>query len=210
VEQFRKILIFMNEPSQDQAALEAGGAVAQKSGADVTVLSVLPKIPRDMQQWVTAMRLSQIQEAALQERLKELNNFIAPLKESGLAITARVVMGNPFLQAVREVMRGGHDLLVVTAGGKGLLRNIRFDPTTLQLMRKCPCAVWAVKPGESRGPLRILAAVDPLPSDHVRDSLNKRILALATSMARMEKGELHVIHTWQVRFEKRFRGRSPI
>lgn len=210
MEQFRKILIFMNEPSQDQAALEAGAALAQKSGADVTILAVVPKIPRDIQQWVTAVRLSQIQEATLQGRLKELNDFVAPLQDAGLPVNTRVIMGTPFLQVVREVMRGGHDLLVVTAGGKGLLRNVRFDPTTLQLMRKSPCPVWAVKPGEPRGPLRILAAVDPIPSDHVRDSLNRRILELAISLARMEKGELHVIHTWQVRFEKRLRGRRKL
>ncbi|MDX1763116.1 MAG: universal stress protein [bacterium] len=210
MERFRKILLFVNDPSADQETLDRAVALARNSGADLTLLGVVPKIPGELQQWVTATRLSRIQKATGQARVEEINELAAPLRNAGLPIRTTVVTGTAFIQIVREVMRGGHDLLMVTAGGKGLMRNIRFDPTTLQLMRKSPCPVWAVKPGVSRGPLRILAAVDPLPSDRVRDSLNRRILELATSLARMEKGELHVIHTWQVRFEKRLRGRRKL
>lgn len=66
----------------------------------------------------------------------------------------------------------------------------------MHLMRKCPCPVWVMKPTQRRRYKRVLAAVDPVPSDEQHNSLNVNIMELATSLARVEGSELHVIHTW--------------
>ena len=68
----------------------------------------------------------------------------------------------------------------------------------MHLMRKCPCPVWVVKRAQTRPYVRILAAVDPSAHDQKRDSLNLLILQLASSMARKETGELHIIHVWHL------------
>ena len=41
-----------------------------------------------------------------------------------------------------------------------------------------------------------MAAVDPDPSDKVKNALNTKIMELATSMARLEGSEFHVVHAW--------------
>jgi len=66
----------------------------------------------------------------------------------------------------------------------------------MHLMRKCPCPVWVVKRAQTRPYARILAAVDPSTYDSERDSLNLLILQLASSVARKEAGELHIVHVW--------------
>jgi nucleotide-binding universal stress UspA family protein len=53
-----------------------------------------------------------------------------------------------------------------------------------------------MKPTRSRRYNRILAAVDPHPSDPVRTALNVKILDIAMSLARLEKSVLHVAHVW--------------
>ena len=64
------------------------------------------------------------------------------------------------------------------------------------LMRKCPCPVWVVKPGQHERYARILAAVDTDPDDASKDALNRTIMELATSLAQLEQSELHVVHAW--------------
>jgi nucleotide-binding universal stress UspA family protein len=82
--------------------------------------------------------------------------------------------------------------------------------TTMHLMRKCPCPVWAVKPSKKKQYHRILAAVDPSPfhSDHLK--LAKKIMELAVSLAESDGAELHVLHCWSSSFEKTLRNRSGL
>ncbi|MFC1879212.1 universal stress protein, partial [Chloroflexota bacterium] len=63
-------------------------------------------------------------------------------------------------------------------------------------MRKCPCPVWVLNPTQPKHYSRILAAVDPTPSDEQRNALNIKILDLATSLAHRERCELLIIHAW--------------
>ncbi len=43
-----------------------------------------------------------------------------------------------------------------------------------------------------------MAAVDPDPSDEVKNTLNTKIMELATSLARLEGSEFHVVHAWKI------------
>jgi nucleotide-binding universal stress UspA family protein len=67
------------------------------------------------------------------------------------------------------------------------------------------------KPTRSRRYSRILAAVDPHPSDPEGAALNVKILDLATSLARLEKSLLHVVPVWRLPHEAMYRsGRTRI
>jgi len=76
-------------------------------------------------------------------------------------------------------------------------------------MRKCPYPVWVMKPTRRERFRRILAAVDPLFVEEEKNLLNIKIMDLATSLAKMEKSELHIVHAWNFRGEQllRVRGR---
>jgi nucleotide-binding universal stress UspA family protein len=68
----------------------------------------------------------------------------------------------------------------------------------MHLLRKCPCPVWLVKPGGSANYGTILASVDlDLEGDPPEVAeLNRRILALASSLALSDFAALHVLHVW--------------
>ena len=53
-----------------------------------------------------------------------------------------------------------------------------------------------MKSGRPRRYARVLAAVDPVPSDEGHNSLNLKIVELATSLARLEGSRLHFVHAW--------------
>lgn len=67
----------------------------------------------------------------------------------------------------------------------------------MHLIRKCPCPVWMIKHPEHKRYSRILAAVDRDTKDTQRDSLNRPILEIATSLALAESSELHIVHAWE-------------
>lgn len=55
------------------------------------------------------------------------------------------------------------------------VKETLFGNTTMHLMRKCPCPVWVIKPGQSKPLGRILAAVDLVQGDKDRTALNQKI-----------------------------------
>jgi len=132
----------------------------------------------------------------VEKRRNRLARLIEPLQKGGLGVTSNILRGSASLEIIREVLRGKHDLVMMTAEAKGTLRETLFGGTSMHLMRKCPCPVWVMKPTSRARYTRVLAAVDPNPSDEEHNSLNIKIMELATSLARIEESHLHVVHAW--------------
>ena len=93
-----------------------------------------------------------------------------------------------------------------TAQGESGFKGMLFGSTAMHLMRKCPCPVWVVKKGGSERYNRIIAALDPDPSDRQRNELSAKIMDLATSLAKLEQSELLVVHAWSLYGETILRG----
>ena len=148
-----------------------------------------------------------IQEYIIEEESRRLEQWVDFIRRSGVQVSGKVLYGTPFLQIIRDVLRNERDLVMTTAEGGGALREKLFGSTTMNLMRKCPCPVWVVKPSQPERYIRILAAVDPNPLDKERQALNIKIMDLATALARLEQSELIVVHTWVFAHESSLRNR---
>jgi len=157
---------------------------------------------------ITTMRLAGFQKFAVAERLKELEQHISPIMGKGVKVTVKALVGTPFLEIIRDMLKNKRDLVLTTASGKGWLKEIIFGSTATHLMRKCPCPVWVIKPTHRKKYGRVMAAVDPDPIDRQRDSLNAKIMELATSLAHMEGSDLHVVHAWRLVGETLLSGRG--
>ena len=115
-----------------------------------------------------------------------------------VSVKTTVLVGKPFIEIIRQVLRNDHDLIIKSADADSGLREFLFSSTDKHLMRKCPCPVWIVKPTERQKYRRILAAVDQDPGEPVKETLNRQILEMATSMALSEYSEAHIVHAWEV------------
>jgi universal stress protein E len=198
MQRFKNILLVAGGEGWEGAALNRAVALAKNNRARLTVVDVVEELPRDMRVLVTSMHLADLQKLAVAERLKDLQQHIEPVIAKSFRITAKVLVGTPFIEIIREVLKNKHDLVMKTARGVSRLKEVIFGSTAMHLMRKCPCPVWVIKPEHQKKFSRIMAAVDPDPIDKKRNALNTKIMELATSLARIEGSELHVVHAWRL------------
>ena len=196
MQRFKNILLVADGEEPNMTTLGRAIALAGRNQAQLTVVSVLESLPRELMRLIAALHPEDLWRIAADERREQLERFVARIQQGEVTVTVRILCGTPFLEIVREVLRNQHDLLMMTAEGKGGVKDVLFGSTSMHLMRKCPCPVWVMKPGQRRRYARVLAAVDPVPSDEQHNSLNVKIMELATSLARVDRSELHVIHAW--------------
>jgi len=196
MQRFERIL-FVNDADVN-AAPEFRRAVhlAAVNGAQLTVIDVGQELPRTME------KLQKAFNKVNEDRLHVLSEMA---RADGIEINMRVPVGIPFIEVIKEVMQGGHDLVIKSAEGRGSLSGMLFGTTDLHLLRKCPCPVWIIKSSKRKRYARILAAVDPDPSEPANAGLNKQILELASSLATREHSELHILHTWYFTYESSLR-----
>lgn len=200
MERFKKILLVFDPGLKTQAAVNQVVSLAKDNAARVTIVSVIKDLPAEKRMAIVAMPPQELFAQAKKERQSQLDALVAELSQQGVKASAKVLSGTPFLEIIRQVLRGKHDLVITTAEGKTGLGGRLFGSTSMHLMRKCPCPVWVVKPTRRKIHKRILAAVDTA-NDHPdpqQDSLNSLILQLSGSVAQRDNSELHVVQAWSV------------
>jgi universal stress protein E len=201
MKRFKRILLIANGLAEKHSVLERAKTLARNNQAQLTILDVIKLSSRDMQVLKIYMDPEEFQRMIVHERMKDLERLISPMKRERVQGGVKVLIGIPFLEIIREVLRSNHDLVMMTAEGIGGIRDMLFGTTTMHLMRKCPCSVWAIKPAKRMQFARILAAVDPDPTDRIKNALNGKVLELAYSLAQAEMSEFHVIHAWALQGE---------
>lgn len=202
MQRFKNILVIPATPSADDAALRRAIRLAGANAARITLMWPLPQSADGGLEADAGMIAGGV-IAAVDQQLEEA---LAPARAAGLPVRTAVRIGRPFIEVIREVVRGGHDLVMKTA--RGSETALLFGSTALHLLRKCPCPVWIVNPaptptaGTRAG---VLAAVDTDTDDEKAIRLNRTIMELATSMAVLEQADLHVVHAWCVPHEELIR-----
>jgi len=182
-----KNILFVAETTVDQAsALARAVSLAERNLADLTIIDVIPAVGGAYYEGLTTSR-----RAALEA-------LIEPY-QIRVKIECRILMGTPFLEIIRAVLRNEHDLVIKAAETPGFMKRI-FGSDDMHLLRKCPSPVWLMKPPEKSTYTRILAAIDfdPLNSTGEEKGLNQEILKLASSLALSEDASLHLVHAWDV------------
>ena len=152
----------------------------------------------------------QLQNALVRDREKVIASVVKPYRDR-VNIETGVLVGTPFLEVIREVLRHNHDLVVKTAEDPEWLDRL-LGSDDMHLLRKCPCPVWLLKPGAPARFRNILATVDVDDDQRaeefeVQQALNEHVLQLSTSLAVAEQAGLYVGHAWDTIEAGSLRGR---
>ena len=198
MKRFSNILLVVDERTDCSAALKRATSLARSNSAQLTVCANIDAIPNDVRMRAITITSREVLEVAVAKTEAWLNEAVSSVATDGITVSTKVLVGKPFIEIIRQVLRDKHDLMIKSADADSGLREMLFSSTDKHLMRKCPCPVWIVKPTERQNYERILAAVDQDSDEPVKDVLNRQILEMFTSMAVAEYSEAHVVHAWEV------------
>jgi nucleotide-binding universal stress UspA family protein len=203
MERFKNILFASGGNKKDVAALGRADRLAAKNRARITLVRTVEAIPPVAGYFFSKKHLEDIQDAVLTIAEKDLATLAKKISP-GIKVEKKILTGKPFIELIRSVLTGGHDLIIKpkhpTPRGKTL------DATDLHLLRKCPCPVWIINPTQRKPFGKIIVAIDPDPSDPEKVALNADLLKIGTSLAQSEGGKVEVVHAWTLDGETTLRG----
>ncbi len=204
---FKNILLVLHGKNNEEEAVKRAFGLAKKNKAKLTIVDVLDELPDRIKDYLDIVSAEELEEIVSEERTEEIQALIKSIEISkGIKTVVKTLVGKPHIEIIKEVLRNKHDLVMKAPEGTGGTKEALFGSIDLNLMRKCPCAVWMIKPSKSNKYYRIMAAVDPDPSNETSNELNDIIMELAVSISQLEKSELHIIHVWSLFGEKALRG----
>ena len=200
MKRFKDILCTVEPGKECKLALERAVTLAENNQANLTVITVAPSISAGIGMPEGGPISTELQAATVNSHKQELENLVEPYRQY-IKIETRVLIGTPFLEIIREVLRNAHDLVIKCPESLVWLDRL-FSSDDKHLLRKCPCPVWMVRPQTGESFDRILAAVDvddsyPTKELKTHQALNEMVIELASSLAVSEFAELHVVHAWE-------------
>lgn len=199
MKRFKNILCVVEAGEVGRPALKRAVKLAENNQASLTVIDVIPRVTVSMGMPEGGPTSADLQAAMVSVHEKQLKTLVAAYR-SRLDVQTGVLAGVPFLEIIREVLRNGRDLVIKTPDTADWMSRL-FGSDDMHLLRKCPCPVWLIKSEASKSYRCIMAAVDvddnyPPAEQETRQSMNRKILQIASSLALSEFAELHVVHAW--------------
>jgi nucleotide-binding universal stress UspA family protein len=203
MDRFKNILVAAAPGHVDTAVLHDTIRLARRNRAQLTLLDVMDPLPPWRRSVNVEGRIVEIQDLLMQDRSDRFRHVVETAG-GGHDVAVEVITGKPFVEVIRYVVDHQCDLVIVGEPEHDHERHPGVGAGVMQLLRKCPVPVWVMRP-RGEAPLRVLALVDPDPSDPVRDGLNDLVLELAVAMVEDGEGELHVAHAWLLEGEATLR-----
>ena len=193
MQRFKSILFVADGSEGEKAVLARAVRLASANSAKLTLFAALDA-----------------EHDGVEERRNELERLReeAVSENPQLTIDVTVQTGAMDESVIQALLDHNHDLVMKPAAADPGAWKRLFGTDDQKLMRKCPIPVWIVKHSGETGLRRMLAAVDLSPTRPETETLAKRIMELATSLATEEGSELHVVHVWRLASETALRGRS--
>lgn len=197
--------LYVSHGTADETeGLKQALSLARNNGAPLGVLVVCPEFPEEFPDYRKKYEESLIAQA--EASIRSTKEAIK-LEEGAVEISIELVSDKtPSIKIIQYVLQHGHDLVIKEAeprdgGGSG------FKAIDMELLRKCPCAMWLSRPiAHSRQHIQVAVAIDPESTEQAAEDLSKRMLELSRSLADSCSGELHIVSCWDYEFESFLRG----
>ncbi len=207
LQRFKNILFVCDEQSAYELALDRVIWLATANDAAVTLVTTIDSGgATDVSKLfsvIPGLGSQEIGEAVIAVHRAKLDARAQLLRDKGILVETKLLVGTPFIEIIRQVLRGGHDLVV--KGAHRAPGRRYFPGADMHLLRKCPCPIWILHSVSEPKAQRILVAVDPDPANPARDGLNRTIMELATSLARADGAKLDVMNVWRLQEEATLR-----
>lgn len=199
---YHNLLYVSHATSNESEGLKQALSLARNNNAPLKVLVICPEFPKDFPEY-----RKKLEESLLEQIESSIYTVreILKLDEESVVVSTELVCGQtPAIQIIQHVLRYGHDLVIKEAEPSE--KKNGFKAIDMELLGKCPCAVWLSRPIQhSRQNIRVAVAIDPESHEPAAEALSERMLQLAHSLAKSCNGELQIISCWDYLFEEDLR-----
>lgn len=211
--QFNNILLLLNSKTDISKALEHITVLMYENKTHLKIIELITELPVDIEEVNQNWSSENIHNDVQKQHQQRLDKLVASLREV-IEVETMVYLDKTEIDIMPEILSGDHDLLIKEVSPYSGIRNRYFYNIDIQLLRKCQCSIWFIKPQPVTSYRQILAAVNVdyelATSQHQENLLNQQVLQLASSLTQLQLAELHIVHIWQVYGEDVLRsGRSP-
>lgn len=199
MKRFKKILVTADTRYDDHPIVESAVEIARENGASVTIVDVIPDFS-----WIARLavkELENIEQSMRQEKAQKLENLATLIRDQGIDVETKLLGGKTSVSIVREVLNGGHDLVMAVSKGKNSVHRGYFGQTARRLLRTCPCAVWLIPPGVAPHFQHILASLDTSSDSPLDMELNEKVYELASSLSAYHECNFSLVHAWDMEDE---------
>ena len=203
---FKNILLYAGTKRSETAICRAV-ELAIENSAKLTLMDVIPHIPKAVGMLTDIAEPAELEGLISKDHRNRLLQIASDYSDTGVAIDVIVANGKPAVEIVRQVIRGGHDLVIKAADGSSK-SGYFFSGVAQSLMRTCPSPVWVLKPGIHGGFHHILAAVDMDDHDEAHANMNGHIIEIASGIAARENAQLHFVTVCDLWMESALRRRA--
>jgi universal stress protein E len=166
--------------------------LAQKTGARLTLLAALNLTAEVFNLLAEEHRLAL--SGSIEKNAGDvLAELVRRANAAGVPASGVFVHGRGWLELIRQVQRGQHDLVLVGTRNFTGIRRALLGNTALKLVRRCPCPVWVSRPQPYDRPLNVLVASDLQP-------VSETALRLAVCLGQAADATLHLLHVVEYPF----------
>lgn len=168
-----------------EEAIKHGLWFAEKASATVTFFASID-VPEDD---LYSLQADETRVASQLQRSgqRALDHLVDRAKERGVSANTKLVSGEGWVEITREVLRGGHDVVIVGTRNIGALQRFLFGSTAMKLLHNCPCPVWVTRPEPHPVPHNILVASDFSP-------VTEEALRLGLQIGRFTGAKVNLVH----------------
>lgn len=191
MDRFHRLLVFVPGNQPVESVVRTADRLARENNATVTLVDVVGadfgrRMVRNREAEArVAKEITRAGERRL-GRIAELFDWVRP--------EIVVKAGVDFVEVIRQVYRGEHDLVLVGSHPRSS-QSSRLDPTLTHLLRKCPVPVWVVDTSHADGD--VFVALGP-EFDEDGKTLNRTLLQIGSSLAKRTGVGLQIAHVWTV------------
>ncbi len=191
---FVNIIVALDYKDTEQAEIDHALILAKSHNAKLTFVSVIPPLPKDAHLEISAMSPDERLQLQLNKREEDLSSVAECIKSHNIDVEIIVLSGTPSTEIIKQVLRSNYDLLMFSERTNPTLKNMLIGGTGKQLLRKCPCPVFAVHPEHSGEYDNIMATIDViLHDDYSNDKLNEAIITTAKAITEADNSELFLL-----------------
>ena len=148
--QLKQILIPIDFSGYSDQALRWGVSLAQKYGAQVLLLHVIPEVLEEVSARGSAAEQRVIDLTAEVEA--HLHELARQGRNQGLAVQVRVADGEPADAILRMAREEGVDLIVMGTHGRTGLSHLLLGSTAEAVVRTASCPVFTVRAMATHAP----------------------------------------------------------